>query len=120
MPTVACAAPLQPWIRTSLYTDKSNPKDPSRRISDEEWQRFVDAVLLPHFPTGGTIYENSGWWRRPNGSRGGGQGRTLVMLAPASQIQLHRAAVRAVIDSVKQRYSHQSVGWEEGWACVAF
>ena len=119
-PAIDCPAPLEPYIRTALYLDRSNRNDPSGRLSDEEWQRFVDTVLLEHFPAGGTILANSGWWRRPNGTTGGGPGRTLVVLAPVAEAGAHRMAVRAVIAEIKTRYGLRSVLWEEGQACAAF
>lgn len=119
-PTVSCLAPLQPYLRTTLYTDRSNRNDPSGRMSDDEWQRFVDEILVRHFPVGGTMYSNTGWWRRPDGSTGGGTGRTIVLLVSISELQAHRSSVRAVIDEIKRRFGHQSVGWEEEWVCVSF
>lgn len=116
----SCKEPLQPYIRASLYMDRSDPKAPSRRISDEEWQGFVDDVLLRHFPAGGTIYANSGWWRRPDGTTGGGKGQTLVILAPASEGDSQAKAVKAVISEVKKRYSHRSVLWEQDQVCAMF
>ena len=115
-----CPPPLEPYLRTSLYVDRSNRNDPSGRLTDDEWQRFVDSVLLRYFPAGGSIFANSGWWRRPNGTTGGGPGRTLVVLAPVADSVAHRESVRAVIAEYKTRYGIQSVLWEESHACVAF
>ena len=116
----ACAPPLEPYVRTALYVDRSNRNDSTGRLSDEEWQRFVDTVLLRYFPAGGTIFANGGWWRRPDGTTGGGPGRTILILAPLSEADAHRAAVRAVIAEYKARYGIRSVLWEEGRACAAF
>ena len=115
-----CPPTLEPYLRTSLYMDRSNRNDPSGRLTDDEWQGFVDEILLRHFPAGGTIFLNSGWWRRPDGSTGGGPGRTLVVLSPVSEAESHRSAVGAVIAEVKARYGHRSVLWEEGRVCVTF
>lgn len=119
-PAMSCAAPLKPFLRAALYMDRSNRNAPSGRLTDEEWERFVDDVLVRHFPAGGTMFTNSGWWRRPDGSRTGGDGKTLVMLVRASEARSHRAAVQAVIDEIKKRYGHRSVLWEEDWVCAAF
>ncbi len=119
-PVLSCAGPLQPYLRTSLYMDRSDPKAPSGRITNDEWQRFVDDTLLEHFPAGGTVFANTGWWRRPNGTTGGGVGMTLVVLAPGSEATLHRKAAQAVIEKFKKRYSQRSVLWEEDQVCAAF
>ena len=120
VPTLSCTAPLEPHLRAALYMDRSNRNAPSGILTDEEWERFVDDVLVKHFPAGGTMFSNSGWWRRPDGSRSGGPGKTLVMLVRASEAGSHRAAVQAVIDEIKKRYRHRSVLWEEDWVCAAF
>jgi hypothetical protein len=117
---LACPPPLEPYIRTALYVDRSNRNDPSGRLTDEEWQCFVDTVLLRHFPAGGTVFSNAGWWRRPDGTTGGGPGRTLVVLAPLTEATAHRAAVQTVIAEYKARYGVRSVLWEEGQTCAAF
>ena len=107
----ACAAPLQPYLRTALYTGA---------IADTGWQRFVSEVLVQHFPAGGSAFENTGWWRRPNGTLYRNVGKTLVVLAPATEADAHRTAVRAVIAEFKRRFNHQSVGWEEDRVCAGF
>jgi hypothetical protein len=119
-PMGPCVAPLEPYVRTSLYVDRSNRNDPSGRLTDEEWQRFVDTVLLRYFPAGGSMIANAGWWRRPDGSTGGGPGRTLVVLAPLADTLPHREAVQAVIAEYKRRYGVRSVLWEESRSCAAF
>lgn len=107
----ACSAPLQPYLRTALYTGA---------IADSAWQQFMSEVLVQHFPAGGSVFENTGWWRRPNGTLYRNVGKTLVMLAPVTETESHRAAVRTVIAAIKQRFNHQSVGWEEDWLCAGF
>jgi hypothetical protein len=118
--TSECADGLESFLRTSLYTDRSNRNSPKGRLSDDEWQKFVDDVLVRHFPAGGTVYSNAGWWRRPNGTIGGGPGHTIVVLAPLEHIEAHRHAVKAVIREIKTRHGHLSVGREEDRVCAAF
>lgn len=110
-PALSCPAPLQPYLRTALFTGA---------IADTAWQRFVSEVLVQHFPAGGSVFENTGWWRRPNGTTYRNVGKTLVVLAPVTETESHRVAVRAVIAEIKQRFNHQSVGWEEGRLCAGF
>jgi hypothetical protein len=116
----SCQEPLKPHLRTSLYMDRINLNSSSRWISDKEWRGFVDEVLQRHFPAGGTIYANSGWWRRPDGGRDGGKGQTLVILAAVSEGEAHAKAVKAVIGEVKTRYGHHSVLWEQDQVCATF
>lgn len=110
-PALPCPAPLQPYLRTSLYTGA---------IADTAWHRFMSEVLVQHFPAGGSVFENTGWWRRPDGTMYRNVGKTLVVLAPVTETDSHRTAVRAVIAAIKQRFNHQSVGWEEARLCAGF
>lgn len=119
-PALSCGAPLQPYLRTAVYLDRSNTKDPLHPYSPEEWERFIQEVLVRFLPDGGSVFDHTGWWRRPNGTTFRGIGRTLVVLAPESATQAHRAAVKSVIDAIKQRYGHQLVIWEEARVCAAF
>jgi hypothetical protein len=119
-PADSCNTPLEPYLRIDLYTDRSNRNHPSGRLTDEEWKTFVEEVLVKHFPAGGTVFENSGWWRRPNGTTFHGVGRTMIMLVPRDDVRPDRAAVREVIAQIKSRYGPSSVGWEERWVCAAF
>lgn len=119
-PALTCPEGLKPFLRTSLYTDRSNRNSPTGKLTDAEWQKFVDDVLIRHFPAGGTVYPNVGWWRRPNGSIGGGSGHTIVVLAPQAEIQVHREAVKEVIREIKTRHGHLSVGREESTVCAGF
>lgn len=119
-PTLTCVEGLKPFLRTTLYTDRSNRNSPTGKLNDAEWQAFVDDVLLKHFRRGGTVYSNIGWWQRPNGTVGGGPGHTIVVLAPAEEVTARREAVKAVINEIKTRHGHLSVGWEESWVCAGF
>lgn len=108
---MSCPAPLVPHLRTALYTGA---------IPDTAWQKFMAEVLVQHFPAGGSVFENTGWWRRPNGTLYRNAGKTLVILAPVADTEAHRAAVRVVIAEFKRRFNQQSVGWEEGRVCAGF
>lgn len=96
---------------TTLYTSN---------FGGEAWERFINEILLSHFPAGGSVSVAAGWWRWPNGRIVRGDGKTLVMLAPATQVQSHRVAVQAVITAIKQRFDQMSVGWEEDRVCAGF
>lgn len=110
-PAPPCPSPLEPHVRTALYTGA---------IPDTAWQRFEREVLVHHFPAGGTVLDNTGWWRRPNGTMYRNTGKTLMVLAPITEIEAHHDAVRAVIATFKQRFNQRSVGWEEDRVCAGF
>jgi hypothetical protein len=115
-----CALPLTEYLRTSIYLDRSNTRDPLRPFSEDEWQRFIDEVLIRYLPAGGTVFDNTGWWRRPNGTTFRGIGRTFVVLDPVADSTAHRTGAIAVVDAIKSRYGHQLVIREEARVCAQF
>lgn len=106
-----CAPPLEPNLRTDLYTGGG--------VSDSSWRRFTEEVLSKHFQ-GGTVNSNNGWWTGPRGILAHGDGRTITILAPARDSTSQRERTRAVIQEFKARFRHLSVGWEEDWVCVGW
>jgi hypothetical protein len=112
-----CAAPMIPHLRTQVYFDRSNTADPLNPYAPAEWDRFVKEVLIRFLPAGGNLYDNTGWWRRPNGTTFRGIGRTLQVWAPVSDSTSHRAAVDSVIVQIKERYKHRVVFREEEVVC---
>lgn len=109
-----CPPSLVPYVRTTLYIGNS------RYFAGDGWTRFTEEVLVKHLPAGGTVTENAGWWRRPDGTTAIGPGRLLTVLAPLSEITTHRAGIQAVIAEIKRVTGHLSVGWEEARLCATF
>jgi hypothetical protein len=110
---------MSPHLRTQVYFDRSNTADPYNPYSPAEWERFVTEVLIRFIPQGGNLYDNTGWWRRPNGTTFRGIGRTMQVWAPVADSLPHRAAVDSVIAQIKLRYKHQVVFREEERVCEA-
>src|SRR5688500_13809708 len=98
---LSCPEPLQPYVRTILYTaDFSGPA----------WDQFLTDVIGQHCPAGGSITSGPGWWRRPDGMTARGNGKQIIVLVPATQTESQRTAVRTVIAAIKQRFNQISVG----------
>jgi hypothetical protein len=114
-PAESCPATLVAYVRTTLYLGTS------RYFIGDGWKRFTEEVLVKHLPAGGTVVETeSGWWRRPDGSTAMGGGRMLIVLAPMTEIAIHRTGIQAVIAEIKRVTGHLSVGWEEAHVCAGF
>lgn len=119
-PEQECTPPMTPYLHTNIYFDRSNTRDPLHPFSEAEWERFIDEVLVRHLPAGGTVFDNTGWWRRPNGTTFRGIGRTLVVLAPVADSSAHRAGAVAVVNAIKSQYGHRVVIREETRVCAVF
>jgi major membrane immunogen (membrane-anchored lipoprotein) len=51
--------------QTELYFGMAR-KD-GAKVSDEQWQQFLDEVVTPRFPDGFTVTITEGQWRGPDG-----------------------------------------------------
>jgi hypothetical protein len=109
--TGLCAAPLQPYLKATLYMGRGTQ-------DAAEWQAFVDEVLVRHFPDGGSMVEVSGWWEGRVGDAAEKNSRMLVMLHPAGERQTFVAGIEAVIADIKARFGHRAVLWEETSTCA--
>lgn len=116
---IGCTASMTPYLRTSVHFDRSNTADPRNPYSPQEWEKFIDEVLIRFIPAGGSLYDNTGWWRRPNGTTFRGIGRTMVVWAPVADSTAHRAGVDSVVAQIKDRYRHRVVFREEERVCEA-
>jgi hypothetical protein len=82
---LSCPEPLQPYLRTILYTaDFSGPA----------WDQFLTEVIAQHFPAGGSITSGPGWWRRPDGTIARGNGKQINVLVPATQTEAQIESAR--------------------------
>ncbi|NKB89114.1 MAG: DUF3574 domain-containing protein [Acidobacteria bacterium] len=106
-----CSPPLEPYVRVTLYMGRGT-RDAA------EWQKFVDGVLVEHFPDGGSAIEVSGWWEGRVGDATEKNSRMLVMLHPVSQREILARGVEAVIADIKERFGHRAVLWEETVTCA--
>lgn len=121
----ACGERLMPFVQTSLFLDRgilggAEPKKITERISDKRWKQFTREVLMREFPAGGTVFENSGWWRSPSGRMDSGEGYMVVVTSPVAEAAQHRAAAGRVVEEIRRHFRQESVLREEEVVCAAF
>lgn len=118
---LACGEKLAPYVQTSLFLDRTI-MDPTRpqKITDKRWKRFTQEVLMREFPAGGSVFENSGWWKSPTGRMDSAQGYTVVVTAPVAEAAEHRAAAGRVVAEIKRQFRQESVLREEEVVCAMF
>lgn len=120
-PGFACGEKLLPYVQTSLFLDRMimDPTHP-QKITDKRWKRFTEEVLMREFPAGGSVFENSGWWKSPTGRMDSAEGYTVLVTAPVAQAAEHRAAAGRVVAEIKRQFRQESVLREEEVVCAAF
>lgn len=117
----ACGEKLQPYVQTSLFLDRMIMRSTGpQRITDKRWRQFTQEVLMREFPAGGSVFENTGWWKSPSGRMDSSTGFTVVLTAPVAAAAEHRAAAERVVAEVKRQFGHESVLREEEVVCAAF
>lgn len=106
-----CPAPLEPYVKVTLYMGRGTQ-------DADQWQAFVDDVLVRYFADGGTMLETSGWWEGRVGDAAEKNSRMLVILHPAARRDAFARGVQAVIADIKKRFGHRAVLWEQATICA--
>ncbi len=112
----ACRAGAAAMARLDLLFGLGT-KDGSR-ISERDWQAFVDAEVTPRFPDGLTVLDGQGQWRNAAGAVTREPSRVLmVWYRPAAGSE---AAIEAIRSAYKARFGQESVMRVDGTSCVSF
>jgi hypothetical protein len=111
----ACAPMGEPRTRTTLYFGLAHPDG---RVSEREWKEFLKEQVTPRFPSGLTVWEANGQWRRSDGAIE--RERAKVLLLVHDNTPAIRDALAAVVAAYKRAYQQESVLWETASVCAAF
>lgn len=101
--------------RTTLYFGLARP---AGMVSETEWQAFLSNEVTPRFPDGLTVWEADGQWRRPYGSIGRERAKVLLIVHDEKPATL--AALGSLVATYKQKFTQESVLWENARVCAAF
>ena len=80
---------------------------PGGVVSDEEWHRFVDEVVVPALPDGFTTWPAQGAWRGTAGNTIREASHVLGVVRPAGAAG--DAAVDSIIAAYKTRFAQEAV-----------
>ena len=110
-----CARGQQPMRSELLYFGAAMPQG---MVSAEDWRRFVDEVVTPHFPDGLTAWPASGQWKSAKGAPMREQSWVVsVVHWPDAKSE---AAIAEIVDAYKKRFQQESVMRVSSEACVTF
>jgi hypothetical protein len=110
--TRAAAAPppvisVDSYLRTELYFGMARPD--GSHVSEAEWDKFVDEVIVPRFPDGFTVMSSIGHYRGRDGKIIREPSRVLIILYDRNSKKLSRAKVEEIRTAYKKMFEQESV-----------
>jgi Protein of unknown function (DUF3574) len=113
----ACGGDLagDPFIRTELFFGLSRP---GGRISQRQFDRFVDDNVTPRFPDGLTLLSGRGQFRLADGDIVEEGSKVLVLLHEGGADR--SAAIDSIRDEYVDQFDQQSVLRTDTTSCVGF
>jgi hypothetical protein len=68
------------YVRTELYFGTDKPD--GGKVTDEDWDKFLESDVTPRFPDGFTVLEGSGQYKDESGKIVKEKSRVLILLYP--------------------------------------
>lgn len=111
-----CRIGDQSLIRDTLYFGRNIPG--GGKVTDEEWQAFVNEVVTSRFPDGLTIVEGRGQWKGANGQIEQERSAIVTLLHNGSEGQSQ--AIEEIQSLYKSRFRQEAVLRERIQSCASF
>jgi len=86
------------FLRTELFFGMSKPD--GTQVSTQDWEKFVEEVIVPAFPDGFTVVLADGRFRGPDGRIISEKSRLLIILYPRRT----RAESSRKLDAIRAAY----------------
>ncbi len=118
-----CATPLKtacaPGERSAEVVRLSFDRNVGggRKVSEADWEAFVDSQLAPRFPDGLSVIDTAGVWRGPGGTAVHELGKSVVIVLPGRAN--NAAPIAAVTAAYRTKFSQDSALVARSHACVA-
>jgi len=100
----ACAPGRHAALDERLYFGTQRP---GGVVSDEDWNRFVDEVVVPALPDGFTTWPAQGAWRGADGDTIREASHVLAAVRPTGATG--DAAIQRIIAAYKSRFAQEAV-----------
>ena len=88
-------------------------------VSEGEFGRFVDRVIISRFPSGLTVFNAAGEWRDQASNKIVREPSKIVQIVLPGQVE-DIARLNEIVEAYKTRFKQQSVGMIVRPACVSF
>lgn len=97
----------QIFWRTELYFGRD--KNDGTKVSDEDWEKFLDEVVTPKFPQGLTVIDSKGQWRNDAGEVIKESSKVLILLYPTKFRKSSSRKIEEIRQAYKKMFNQQSV-----------
>jgi hypothetical protein len=104
-----------PFVRTELFFGLSRP---GGRITERQFDRFVDAHVTPRFPDGLTVLSGEGQFRLADGEIIEERSKVLVLLHGGDDVESKE--IEEIRAAYVDEFDQQSVLRADAPSCVAF
>lgn len=101
--------------RTTMYFGLSKP---SGKVSEREWQAFLNDQVTTRFPQGLTVWEADGQWRQSDGTISREHAKVLLLIHDGKATSLN--ALAEIVSGYRNTFEQESVLWESAQVCAAF
>jgi len=115
LPASHCAAGREQAVSELLYFGTAKP---GGSVSLKEWSDFLWEVVTPRFPRGFTAWQAYGQWKPDKGDVQ--REVSYVLNIVHGDGEPAESAIRAVVESYKQRFHQDSVLRVSSPSCVSF
>ena len=118
------AHPGQPQLRGDAYVQTILIFGLSRPdgsvITQDEWQAFMDAHIVPRFGDGLTIIDTDGHWMMQSGELIKEDSRTILLIYDAASSQQADADIESIKTEYKELFDQEAVLRIDSKAAVSF
>jgi hypothetical protein len=115
-PAPNCPAGQEPMRTAQLFFGRNIGDRPA--VSQADFQRFLDEVVTPRFPTGLTVLEGGGQWKGAENVLIREASKVVVLVMPKGEGRMSK--VEEIRKAYKDRFGQESVLLVTQEACVAF
>ena len=106
------------YVQTILIFGLSRPD--GSVITQDEWQAFLDAHIVPRFGDGLTIIDTDGHWMMQSGELIKEDSRTILLLYDAASAQQADADIESIKTEYKELFDQEAVLRIDSEAAVSF
>jgi hypothetical protein len=95
------------FLRTELYFGTNVPG--GGRVSDEDWNKFLESFVTPRFPDGFTVLEGYGQYKDSAGEIVREESRVLVLFYPKKTCAEVNTKIEEIRAEYKKQFNQESV-----------